>query len=337
MSDKTLPLQILEDAMNNRLPVENGFIQVPTAVFVAKIDVGMPLPPALELFKKDESGKIVQLKSREQPYSPLVLSQWETVWIKIEDLKALQKTAEDRILSPSLLDSTEAPEKKAELLRATAIHVTEDLFKDPSPANIERSQRVVGSFVYAMMKDPKMYHFLSQLSSHDPYTLQHSVGTSVICIILARKLGITDSQDLSDVGQAGLLHDIGKIKINKDIINKNAPLDEFEWDEMRQHAEEGFKILEDNPQVSERAKRAVLQHHENHQGTGYPKGLKGDQIDLFAKIVCICDIYNALTTDRTYSKAKTPFEAFNYMRSNLSHKIDDAIFRELVKIYGGQI
>jgi putative nucleotidyltransferase with HDIG domain len=187
------------------------------------------------------------------------------------------------------------------------------------------------------MKDPKSYLHLSKLSDHDPYTLRHSVGTAVNSIILAKKLGVLDEKELVDVGMAGLLHDIGKVKVSKDIINKNGPLDELEWEEMRNHAEAGWEIVKDDPSLSERTKRAVREHHEDRNGTGYPQGLKQSETDLFSRIVCICDVFNALTTDRTYSKARTPFDAFQLMKEKIAHKIDDALFQELVKIYGGHI
>src|SRR6185437_665742 len=129
------------------------------------------------------------------------------------------KFAENRILAANSpqeskdSSTSQLPmEKRMEVLRRSAMKVVEDLFENPSTENIDRSVKVVSSFVYVLMKDPKAYLFLSRLSSHDPYTLQHSVGASVNSIILARKIGISNEQDLQDVGLGGLLHDIGKVK-----------------------------------------------------------------------------------------------------------------------------
>jgi HD-GYP domain-containing protein (c-di-GMP phosphodiesterase class II) len=223
------------------------------------------------------------------------------------------------------------------MMRRSALMVCEDLFENPSKENITRSTKVVGSFVYLLMKEPQSYLLLSKLSSHDPYTLQHSVGAAVGSIILGRKIGMSNEKELLDLGLAGLLHDIGKVKVKKEIINKNGPLDEIEWEEMRQHSNEGYLLLKDHPEISERTKRAVLEHHEDKSGTGYPRGIKSAETDIFSRIVCITDIFNALTTDRTYSKARTPFDAFQLMREKLTHKIDGDLFMHLVLIYGGKI
>jgi len=226
-------------------------------------------------------------------------------------------------------------EQKITMLRQDAVNVLTDIFLAPTAENIQRGVKVVSGFVYVLMRDPKAYQLLLSLSSHDHYTLQHSVGVATNSIILAKKIGINDEASLIEVGVGGLLHDIGKTRVPKEIINKNGPLDESEWAIMKQHALFGYEILKDNPNVGVRAKLAVLQHHEDPSGSGYPMGLSGSQIDLFAKIVAIADIYNAITTDRAYSKAKPPFEAFQLIKAKLSHRVDMKLFESLVLIYGG--
>jgi HD-GYP domain-containing protein (c-di-GMP phosphodiesterase class II) len=125
--------------------------------------------------------------------------------------------------------------------------------------------------------------------------------------------------------------------VKPEIINKPGPLDKAEWEEMRQHSLWGYEMLKDNRDISQRAKLGILHHHEEHSGGGYPHGLTENQISIFAKIVTIADIFNALTTDRTYSKAKTPFEAFKLIQSAMMHKVDRQLFAELVMIYGGKL
>jgi putative nucleotidyltransferase with HDIG domain len=222
-------------------------------------------------------------------------------------------------------------------LRAAAISVVDDLFENPTPENIHRSSKIVASFVHVLMKDPKAFLHLTKLSSHDPYTLQHSVGAAVNSIIIARKIGIKSEKDLGDVGLGGLLHDIGKVAVRKEIINKPGPLDELEWEEMRQHVVEGYALVKDNPQVSELTKRAILEHHEDKMKSGYPARLAWTNVHLFSKIVGTSDIFNALTTNRSYSLAKTAFDALALMKEKMSHKIDDEIYRAMVLIYAGKI
>ncbi len=330
--------QILETLWNNALARRDGYSQIPTSLFVSRIDVNMPAIPAMDLFTENPDGTFKLLRAHDQPYSPLALSVQRHVWIRDRDLRSVKLHAESQALSPERITAPGVPAEQRVLeLRQTAIRVIDDLFDNPTQENIQRSNKVVSSFVYLLMKDPKAYLLLSKLSSHDPYTLQHSVGTSVAAIILGKKVGITEENDLNSLGLAALLHDIGKTTVSREIINKNGPLDEGEWEEMKQHASEGYRIIHDIPDIDERTKRAVLEHHEGCDGAGYPQGLKADQIHLFSKIVSICDIFNGLTTDRTYSKARSPFEAFRYIRDNLHGKVDDSVFKQLVLIYGGAL
>lgn len=213
--------------------------------------------------------------------------------------------------------------------------MVEDIFNHPSEENIKKGTRVVSNFVYLLMREPQSFPLLSRLSHHDPYTLQHSVGTAVNSIILARKIGMQDEEELQEVGIAGLLHDIGKIRVDRNIINKPGKLDEDEWEEMKRHSEFGFEILKDNPDISMRSKKAVLYHHEDKNGQGYPHQIPWNQVDIMAKIVAISDTYNALTTDRTYSKAREPFEALMLIKDKLMHKIDDQLLEAMIKVFGG--
>ena len=321
----------LELAFADRLVRRDGFVVVPTTLFVPKIDVKMPSLPAVALYA-EKDGTIVKLKEQDQAFSPLALRAYATVLVKENEADHLRRFAEKQILR----DSDGLPkEARMEALRRAAMDTVEDLFLKPTAENIQKSTKVVGSFVYVLMKEPQAYMVLARLSSHDPYTLQHSVGTAVNSIILARRLGIKEESDLTEVGMGGLLHDIGKIKVDPDIINKKGPLDEREWSEMRNHAELGYEMVRDNPTLSERTKLAIYEHHEDKHGKGYPRGVKSSETGIYSRIVAIADVFNALTTDRTYSKARTPFDAFKLMTEKLSHKIDDELYKNLVVIYGG--
>ncbi len=316
---------------------EDGFYIVPTSLFVSKVDLKMPTLPEIAFFSEKE-GKVAPIKLAGEAFSPLALSNFDFVLVSESDLNKIQKFAEDAMVGKDDPLKPKAPvDQRMNTLRQAAIAVVEDLFQNPSPENISKSKRVVGSFVYLLMREPEAYLFLARLSSHDPYTLQHSVGAAVNSIILARKLGVKDEKELEEVGMGGLLHDVGKVKVKKEIINKEGPLDEFEWEEMRQHSSMGYDIIKGNRDLSDRTKLAVLEHHEDKSQGGYPNQIPWGDVAFFSKIVCISDIFNALTTNRSYSKAKPPFEAFQLMRDKLAHKIDDELFKQLVLIYGGKI
>lgn len=260
----------------------------------------------------------------------------DRIYIDRNDSLIIRQYLETFLANPSPNHSV-STEAQVSLMRSAAVRITEELFQNPNPENIRKGMKVVSGFVNVLLRDPKAFYHLIRLSSHDHYTYQHSVGVGLHAIALGKRLKFTTEEELADLGISGLLHDIGKTKVNPAIINKPGPLDKAEWEEMRQHSTWGYELLKDNRDVSQRAKLGVLHHHEENSGGGYPNGLIDNQISTFAKIVTIADIFNALTTDRTYSKAKTPFEAFKLIQTAMMHKVDKQLFAELVMIYGGKL
>lgn len=297
--------------------------------------------PAISFFIK--RGKRYRLfRNGKEPLTPFEIKAvldagFEKLYLKKEDAAQVREYLETFLSGDTGGQPSVTVQNQVSVMRSAAIRMTEELFKDPSPENIRKGMKVVSGFVNVLLRDPSAFYYLIRLSSHDPYTYQHSVGVSLVSVAIAKKIKIANEAELLDLGSGGLLHDIGKTKVNPAIINKPGPLDKNEWEEMRQHAEWGYDIVRDNSDISQRAKLAIVHHHEDADGTGYPKGLLENQISLFAKIVCIADIFNALTTDRTYSKAKPPFEAFKLMKEKMMHKFDRSLFMELVLIYGGKL
>ncbi len=311
------------------------FVAIPTTLFTQGIDLKMAPPPALDYFTEKDGRPIQISRSTESP-SALVLSNFPYVLIREGDFGHLQSYAENQLISPK--NPTTIPvERRMNVLRRVALSTVDETFQKPTSENLKKSQKVVGSLVHLMMREPRSFLVLSRLSSHDPYTLQHCVGTAVNAIILSRKSGITDNGILLDAGMAGLLHDIGNTKVDPKILNKPGPLDETEWDAVQEHSAIGFNLLRDLAELGDRVKLAVLEHHEDMRRTGYPNKLDWNEIGAVSKIVGICDIYNALTTDRSYARARTPYEALQLMQGQLKHKFDVELFKNLVLIYGGKI
>ncbi|OFZ83083.1 MAG: hypothetical protein A2583_12760 [Bdellovibrionales bacterium RIFOXYD1_FULL_53_11] len=334
---KTLEKQLaLEAICSGRLSRHGIYLRVPAAILVEAPE-GYTLP--LVKLYSFENSKIEPITAPPESgiYKPETLARFESIWMREDDLGILMSFASEMLLAAKGPIKELPQEKRVESLRRSAVMVVEDLFVNPSPENITKSTRVVGSFVSMIMNDPGAFLVLARLSSHDPYTLQHSVGTAVNSIIVGKKAGISSEDELEELGLAGLLHDIGKTKVRIAIINKEGPLDESEWREMRQHPKAGYDIVKNNPQISFRAKRAILEHHEDKNGGGYPNGLKEHETDLFSKIICICDIFNALTTNRSYAKARSIFDALELMKNKMQHKINSNLFEMLVLAYGGRL
>ncbi|MGC8771090.1 MAG: HD-GYP domain-containing protein [Brevinematia bacterium] len=143
---------------------------------------------------------------------------------------------------------------------------------------------------------------LMVLKHYDQYTYYHSINVGILSMYLTRKLGYNHLYT-QDMGMAGFLHDIGKIKIPSKILNKDGPLTLEEFQIMKKHPVYAYEIIKNDPSISSFVKKAVLFHHERWNGTGYPLKLKEEAIGNFASIVAVADVYDALTTSRPYKKA----------------------------------
>ncbi len=153
---------------------------------------------------------------------------------------------------------------------------------------------------------------VTRLKAQDDQTYTHSVAVCALMISFARELGYP-SEEVRDLGMAGLLHDIGKSLISPDILHKAGPLNEAETTEMRSHPTEGHDMLRAATGVPPVALDVCLHHHEHLDGSGYPFGMKGEEISPAARMASICDAYDAMTSIRPYATAKSPLEAITEM------------------------
>ena len=149
---------------------------------------------------------------------------------------------------------------------------------------------------------------ISALKVSDEYTFKHSVDVATMAMIVSRQYGFNDEQ-VQQIGVSGLLHDIGKSRIPTEVLNKAQKLTDEEFALIKKHSLLGYEILKDKPELSNAVKMGVLQHHEKINGSGYPMGVTEEQIHIFAKIIAVTDIYDALVTERPYKKAFTPRNA----------------------------
>lgn len=162
-----------------------------------------------------------------------------------------------------------------------------------------------------------IFAYLSYIKNTDDYTFSHSLNVSLLCNMFSKWLNLSE-EETEDLTIAGLLHDIGKLKIDPKILNKKGKLTDEEFEEIKKHPVLGYEIVKDMD-LPAQIKEAVLMHHEKINGTGYPSGLKGEEISNYAKIVSICDIYDAMTSTRTYRKRFCPFQVIrNFERQNFS-------------------
>jgi putative nucleotidyltransferase with HDIG domain len=164
-------------------------------------------------------------------------------------------------------------------------------------------------------KSEVVNHLLNLISRHDTGTARHSYNVAEIAVKFANTLNLP-CEMVENIGTAALLHDIGKIKIPKDILNKPEKLTADEFEVIKKHSQYGFEILNNIGQLKDIAE-AVYCHHEKYNGKGYPNGKVGQEIPFISQILSITDVYDALTSDRIYRKAMTPKEAFKVIHSEM--------------------
>jgi HD-GYP domain-containing protein (c-di-GMP phosphodiesterase class II) len=256
------------------------------------------------------------------------------VFIAASDEEGYQKYQET-ILSMVINDPDVPARKKCHLVYSTTTSLMKSLFADPRSGDlIQRSRFVIQPTVDLILNEPSAFPYLMSLTSHDYYTYTHSVNVTVFSVALAQRLfGTRFGHDYHRMGFGFLLHDIGKSEIDPSIINKAGKLDPKEWEEMKGHPQRGYELLKDAPQFTEEVKVIVLQHHEKYKGGGYPDGLEGEEIHPFGRVCCLADVFDALTTRRSYKDALPTFEALMLMKEKMEANFDPEYFHEFVLLF----
>ncbi len=185
------------------------------------------------------------------------------------------------------------------------------------PVKQKEVQDLLNPFIEEVKREENIAKLLSRLQCKDEYTFQHTVKIGILSMVLGGWLGLSEDE-LRKIAIAGTLHDIGKSKIALDILNKPGPLTKIEFAVMKMHTVYGYDILNNSDNYDESIMLAVLQHHERMDGQGYPHRLKKEEINLFARIVAIVDIYHAMTTTRVYSRKRNPFLVLEHLQNNLN-------------------
>lgn len=164
------------------------------------------------------------------------------------------------------------------------------------------------------LNNPFFVSNMSKYSNSNEYLHIHSLNVAFLCAALGKKLGFTDER-LKNLTLAGLLHDVGKLFLDQNILNKTGKLTDSEFNEIKKHSVLGYKYVSENFEFDKEVFFGILEHHERIDGTGYPRGLKGDKISYFGKIIAIIDCYDAITNDTVYREAMTNDAAIKVIAS----------------------
>lgn len=228
-----------------------------------------------------------------------------------------------------------------ELVAAKKIHtkakkVVTSMFGDVrmgKALDVQGAVVLVEDIQSSIERNPSALLSLARLKNANEYTYLHSVAVCMLMIALAKQLKLSESQ-ARQAGVAGLLHDIGKMAIPNQVLDKPDKLTDEEFNVIKQHPQRGWEILKASYQVDDVALDVCLHHHERVDGRGYPEKISGDDLSLFARMGAVCDVYDAISSDRCYKKAWGPAESISKMTAWREGHFDEVIFHAFVKTIG---
>jgi HD-GYP domain-containing protein (c-di-GMP phosphodiesterase class II) len=197
----------------------------------------------------------------------------------------------------------------------------------------EVAKSLIEEISSSVTRNPGALIRLARLKTADDYTYMHSVAVCALMVAVARQLGMNE-HDTWEAGMSGLLHDLGKAMMPSEVLNKPGKLTDEEFGIMKGHPEAGHKILLESKSVGDIPVDVCLHHHEKIDGSGYPHRLKGEQISIFAKMGAVCDVYDAITSNRPYKAGWDPAESVRKMGEWCKGHFDEKIFQVFVKSIG---
>ncbi len=236
-----------------------------------------------------------------------------------------------------LKDRNMEPAKKAEAVKQYSLCMMKKLIESPSSENIGETKSAVYDIVDMVLDEQETANQLINITAHDAYTYTHSVNVGMIAIMIAKSMFRPDGHNFKEIGAGFFLHDLGKVRIDSGIINKPGKLTPQEFEQIKMHPVFGYQVLQHTVQLSKECGQIVLQHHERVDGRGYPQGLAREEIHIYARICTVADVYDALTSERSYKKSLKPFDALVLMRDEMPGQMQKDIFEHLVYILHGTL
>lgn len=315
-------------ARTPRAPGDTAFMPVQLASL--RVDA----VPGFDLYLRTRTGRMALYQKGDAPFRAeqrqrLRDHNVEELYIAAVDRRDCLRYLEGH-LNDVLHNETVPAPQRAKILYSSASMLIEDVLADPTVgASIARAQAFVDSTVDYVFRKAEHFTDLLDIMSFDYRTYTHSVNVCIFGVALGRRLGY-GQRDLNRLGAGLLLHDTGKARIDPAILAKCGQLTAAEWKIIKTHPERGVELLGQAGGVEPDSLLVVLQHHEKCSGGGYPAGLTEGQIHSFAKIAAVADVFDALTTERSYKRAVASFPALRTMQAEMADSFDRTILRELI-------
>lgn len=208
-----------------------------------------------------------------------------------------------------------------------------DKIADGGGIDTKLAKEAVQACVNSVLHSPDAFLWLSQLKHKDEYTAQHSLNVCVLSIVLARHIGLKEEY-LNNVGLCGMMHDMGKMLIPLEVLNKPGRLDPDELVIMQSHTTLGYELLKSSEGMFYGAVETALTHHEHMDGRGYPNKINSNKLSYYSNIVAVADLYDAITSDRVYQKGRTHHEATKIMLDISGSHLDAKLVVKFIESLG---
>jgi putative nucleotidyltransferase with HDIG domain len=199
--------------------------------------------------------------------------------------------------------------------------------------NTEAAKELVTEVTNSITRSPHAMVWLTNLKERDEYTSIHCMNVCIMSVSFGRSLGM-EKAELEILGLGGLLHDLGKMRVPPEILNKPSRLTFEEFEVMKTHTVQGYNMLKEQDDLPSEVLDIVKHHHERRNGKGYPSHLDGDQINNMTRIVAIVDVYDAITSDRCYHDAISPYDALKNMYEWVNEDFDKDLVEKFIKCLG---
>ena len=281
-------------------------------VHVYELRIGMRIC-RLERFEKQSPFLFDRFDIRTQADIQAIQAVCDYVFIDLKQQKDSPLPTE-KVNPRKQLSFVHSLEQSARTYQQTGdlIKTVMDDIRFGNPLSVKAIKEAATQCVDRVLENSDAMLLLTQLKYQDRYTAQHSLNVCILAILLGRELKFS-TEELNSIGLCALLHDIGKMKVPLEILNKPGKLDKNELEIMRKHVQFGHDILMATPNIDQDAVDVAYSHHEHLTGTGYPRGVDKTELSIFTKIVAVVDAYDAITSDRVYQKGRSHLMALDIL------------------------
>lgn len=250
----------------------------------------------------------------------------------IQKIKALKQTHICILEPEELMEASPQPLKELTRVKAkvTLRRIIHQL-NEKQTVDVDGLKKIVNETIDQILSDSFTVYNLTKIKAFDTYTFSHSINVCVISLLMGAAMDVGRS-DLEILGIGSILHDIGKIFITENILNKPTKLEPDEYRKIKEHTRDGYEVIKANMSFSFLPAHVALQHHEREDGSGYPRGLSGKDIHKFAKIVAVADVYDAMTTPRIYQQEVPSHVAIQEICVNKVRKYDNTVIHFFKKV-----